>query len=278
MKLRAVHVAVPDDGGEAFAVRRRSDRGLVNGRAVAVHEINMVAAGDVVEQRRGPRELELIPAHVRHRQALAVGEAADASRKQAETRDVAFLGRFEQQLHADADTQQGLPQVTDRPRQISVAQPLHAISRGADAGKNHVRGCSQRRRVGRDLRLDAEPLDREAQGRDIGTAAVDDRQPYHNIPFVLGSSVSVMRIAWRNARPTPLKQASIMWCVFSPLTLMLMAAPSVSASERKKCGTSSVGNCPTWSRPNVPSNTKYGRPDRSIATRASASSIGSMKP
>src|SRR5688572_20190297 len=278
MKLRAENVAVSDYGSEAFAVRRRSDRGLVHGRAIAVHEIDMIAAGDVVEERRWPRELELVPAHVRHRQAVAVGEAADASRKQAETRDVAFLGRFEQQLHADANAEQWLAQVADRPGQVRVAQPFHAIGRSADARQDHVRGRSQRCRVGGDLRVDAKPLDREAQGRDVGSAAVDDRQPYHNIPFVLGSCVSVMRMAWRSARPTPLKHASIMWCVFSPLTLMLMAAPSVSASERKKWGTSSVGNWPTWSRPNVPSNTKYGRPDRSMATRASASSIGSMKP
>src|SRR5688500_19597275 len=86
MKLRAEHVAVPDDGGEAFAVRRRSDRGLVHGRAVAVHEIDMIAAGDVVEERPWPRELELVPAHVRHRQAVAVGEAADASRDRKSTR------------------------------------------------------------------------------------------------------------------------------------------------------------------------------------------------
>src|SRR5688572_31652813 len=110
MKLRAENVAVSDYGSEAFAVRRRSDRGLVHGRAVAVHEIDMIAAGDVVEQRRWPRELELIPAHVRHRQTVAVGEAADAARKQAETSDIAFFGRLEQQLHADADAQQWLPQ------------------------------------------------------------------------------------------------------------------------------------------------------------------------
>ena len=33
-----------------------------------------------------------------------------------------------------------------------------------------------------------------------------------------------------------------MWCVFSPRTLMCSAAPRLSASERKKCGTSSVGS------------------------------------
>ena len=35
--------------------------------------------------------------------------------------------------------------------------------------------------------------------------------------MVDGSSSLSRRNAWRNVRPTPLKQASIMWCVFSPV-------------------------------------------------------------
>ena len=41
--------------------------------------------------------------------------------------------------------------------------------------------------------------------------------------------------------------------------------PAPSHNERKKCGTSSVAMSPTRSRGMLPSNTKYGRPERSSA-------------
>ena len=63
--------------------------------------------------------------------------------------------------------------------------------------------------------------------------------------MLLGSSVPRTRKARRKARPTPLKHASTMWCVFSPRTSTWIAAPRLSASERKKWGTSSVGKPPT---------------------------------
>src|ERR1700722_2084301 len=59
---------------------------------------------------------------------------------------------------------------------------------------------------------------------------------------------------------------------------MCRAAPRASASERKKCGTSSVGNSPTRSRLKRPSHTKKGRPEMSSATCASASSLATNNP
>ena len=176
--------------------------------------------------------------------------------KQAETRDVAFLGRFEQQLHADADAEQRLPQL--RIVSTSPALSSRAMQSAAAPTPGRITCVAARTRRASVVRsdVDAEPLDREAQGRDVGTAAVDDRQPHHNVPFVLGSSVSVTRIAWRSARPTPLKQASIMWCVFSPLTLILIAAPSVRrANGRSAARARSATGRPGHGR-SGPSNTK----------------------
>ena len=147
---------------------------------------------------------------MRHGQAVAIREAAHAAGQQAETRDVAFLGRLEQQLHADADAEQRLAQAADRVDEARATQARHAIGSRADAGQDDMRCGAQRLRVRGEIRVDAESLDRVTQRRNVGAAAVDDRQPYHSVPFVLGSSVSVTRNAWRSARPTPLKQASIM--------------------------------------------------------------------
>jgi hypothetical protein len=50
-------------------------------------------------------------------------------------------------------------------------------------------------------------------------------------------STAVHRLAtnaMRSARPTPLKQASIMWCVFSPVMVTWIAALRLSASDLKK--------------------------------------------
>ena len=97
---------------------------------------------------------------MRHRQAVAIGEAVYASGQQAEARDVALLGGFEQQLHADTDAEQGLTQAADCVDQARAAQTLHAVGGSTDAGQDDVCGRTQRLRVRRDLRVDAEPLDR----------------------------------------------------------------------------------------------------------------------
>src|SRR5688500_5848373 len=257
MKLCAVHVAALDDGGKRIAVVGGRKRHFRHGRRVAVNEVHVVATRDVIQQRRRSREFELVPTHVRNGKMVAIWKSPYTPGKQAEARHIAFFRRLEHQLHADANTEQRLFERANRLDQARTLQATHAIRRGADARKQHMARRLKPRRIGREVGFDAEPLNGELKRCDVRAAAVDDGQASHqSVPFVLGSSVSVMRNACRSVRPTPLKHASIMWCVLSPSTLMLIAAPSVSASERKKCGTSSVGSWPTLSRPNLPSNTK----------------------
>ena len=60
---------------------------------------------------------------------------------------------------------------------------------------------------------DAESFECVSERRDVGTAAVYDcnvTTGHANTPLVEGSSLPSWRIAWRNARPTDLKQASTM--------------------------------------------------------------------
>ena len=72
--------------------------------------------------------------------------------------------------------------------------------------------------IGGDDASRAEPREREAQRGEVGAAAVDDDDVgAHSTPLVVGSSSPSRRNAMRSARPTPLKQASTMWCVFSPV-------------------------------------------------------------
>src|SRR5690606_11846753 len=103
---------------------------------------------------------------------------------------------------------------------------------------------------------DAESLERVAHRTEVGAAGIDQRQPHHNTPLVLGNWSPSRRIACRSARATTLKQASTLWWSLSPCTRRCRFRPPASHSERKKCGTSSVGRSPTRSRRNVPSNTK----------------------
>ncbi len=70
-------------------------------------EIEIGAVGDAVEYRRRPGDLDAVPSHVGylHRApepddpALDNGHAGDAGR---------LLGRFEEDLHAEADAEIGL--------------------------------------------------------------------------------------------------------------------------------------------------------------------------
>ncbi|MNV60987.1 hypothetical protein D3C71_1534760 [compost metagenome] len=96
--------------------------------------------------------------------------------------------------------------------------------------------------------------------------------------MVLGNAVPCRGRAWRSARASALKHASTLWWSLSPCTVKCRLSPAASHSERKKCGTSSVGMSPTRSRLNSPLNTKYGRPLKSSAALARVSSIGRVKP
>src|ERR1700754_3072899 len=220
----------------------------------------------------------MIPAHVRHAKAGCLREAANRGGHDTKAFGIALFRALTEQLHAEADTEHRLGQAAQYIHEARIAKHAHARTRGAHARQDNVTRRADRRRVGRERRVGAEALQGKTHRADIRATGIDKNHALHRLPFVLGSSSPSRRIAWRSVRATTLKQPSTMWCAFSPCTLRWRFAPSVSQSEQKKCGTSSVGTSPTRSRGNVPSKTKYGRPDRSSSARAALSSMGSAKP
>src|SRR5688572_8409113 len=104
MELGAVDVAPLNDGGKLLAVFGRREREVGHRRREAVHEVDVVATCDVIEERRWAAEFELIPAHVRYRQAAMMVEATHATGQHSQALDFTFFRRLEQQLHADADS------------------------------------------------------------------------------------------------------------------------------------------------------------------------------
>jgi hypothetical protein len=123
---------------------------------------------------------------------------------------VAFLRRFEQQLHAQADAEQRAIEQAQRRDQVQIVQPLHRRCRSPHAGKDHAIGASDAVAVAGQLRIHAQPLQRIAHRTDIGASGIDENDTHQSVPLVLARAVPSRRIAERKARATDLKQASTM--------------------------------------------------------------------
>src|SRR4051812_10422015 len=67
MKLGSPEISAPDDGRQSRAVVRASERYVRNRCSEAMYKIHIVVGCDSLEQRIVANQLELIPAHVRHR-------------------------------------------------------------------------------------------------------------------------------------------------------------------------------------------------------------------
>src|SRR5262245_26314837 len=97
-------------------------------------------------------------------------------------------------------------------------------------------------------------------------------------PLVEGTSPAArgsMAMAVRSARARPLKHDSATWWSLLPYSVSTCSVtPAFMAKAWNHSCTSSVSNAPTLSRPNAALNTRKGRPEMSIATRVSASSMG----
>src|SRR5690606_30431024 len=131
-----------------------------------------------------------------------------------------------------------------------------AFRGGADARQDHPVGAFQAGGAVDHLRLHAQAFQRVADRAEVGAAGIDDDDAFagraHSTPLVDGRASPSRRMAWRSARASALKLASILWWSLSPRTLMCRFRPAASHSERKKCGTSSVGMSPTRSRAKLP--------------------------
>src|SRR6266446_9279679 len=112
MKLRGEHVIFPHRRRERATVigARGHDGGIARLREKAVHEIDVTAAGNPMEQRAGRLgDLDLVPADLRNLEAGLFGEADDLAGKnpQPGRATVELLALLEQRLVTDADAEKG---------------------------------------------------------------------------------------------------------------------------------------------------------------------------
>ncbi len=171
----------------------------------------------------------------------------------------AFLRMLEQQLHAQADAQQRLLQLRNQLDRGPLPRSRAMASAAAPTPGSSTRGAAAiTRRIAADLAARAEPLERELQRGEIGAAAVDDGHIARRSQHALGARQSrpSRRSAGRSARPTPLKQASIMWWVFSPRTDQVQRAAEAVGQRAEEMRHQFGRQAPTCSRPKRPSKTK----------------------
>ena len=159
-------LSAPGDGHQRLAVVGRRDRRRGRLRGETVHEIEVLARRDAVQQRVGASQFE------RFQPMCGTGRPGAATSRStlpehAEGVGRAFGGSLEQQLHAEADAQHRLPQHRQHLVETGRTQPAHRIAGRADAGQQHARRRGDRRRVGADRRAGAEPLERELQRREV---------------------------------------------------------------------------------------------------------------
>ena len=169
-------------------------------------EINIIAGP---QSEIAVADLDTAPAHVRH---WALGfwlQRADPTGNDAEAIDIVFLTALEQQLHAEADAERWLLQVSQRFAQAERFDPFHREACGPHAGQDDPFSTSQLLRIGGYDRIQSEAAERQPNGADIAATEVDDCQ-LHSTPLVLGRASPSRRTACRSARPNALKQASVL--------------------------------------------------------------------
>src|SRR4051794_38724747 len=187
-----------------------------------------------------------------------------APRHEAESLHASVLLRpVERQLEAEADAQDRCARVEPRAQRVVVAaraQTVHRRARRADAGQ-HCEVCAAD--VVGDRR--AEPAERDLDGAHVPGAVAADRD-VHRRPFVDGTPVPEVATAAASARPTALNAASATWCASCPDASTWMFARAACARL--------VSMCAAIPGSHSRRSSAYGRPPRSTAARASASSIG----
>src|SRR5690606_29906929 len=159
-----------------------------------------------------------------------------------------------------------------------------------DPGHHQTVGGQRHLRVGGHLDVGADPLQRPLRRPQVPRAVVQDgdRLPLgtrgHRAPLVDGTPLTrgSGSTACRSARATALYCASVMWCGSRPYSVRTCSAiRALNASDSNTCrlitvwyGAADPAMVNSTMYSGSPVCTKYGRPDRSTAACASASSIG----
>src|SRR5690348_12612103 len=218
-------------------------------------------SGIRVREVEGPAVVHVSPAHARDApRADALGAPGD----EAEARHAAALVRpVERQLQSETDPEDRPPRAEALPQRDVVATAAQAGQRRrrrAHAGE-HGDICAG------DIRdhVDAVPAERKLDRAHVARAVLADRR-VHIVPLVEGRPSPSARTALRSARPTALNAASATWCSSRPVASTWIAARAACARL------ASMWPARPGSRSSASS--AWGRPPRSTAARASASSIG----
>ena len=135
-----------------------------------------------------------------------------------------LLRALVQQLHSEAQPQHRhvLRAFAHELVEPALAQPAHRLREGADAGQDDSVGRSKRFVVGCEAHVGADALERLLDRAAVAHPVVHhaDRRSRRaflrrrhavSVPFVDGTASLSIRTASRNARATPLKEASMMW-------------------------------------------------------------------
>ena len=98
------------------------------------------------------------------------------------------------------------------------AERVHARPERTHTGEHDgIRGLDLDR-VRREARIGTDVVERLLGRAQVADAVVEDCYPRHRVPLVDGTPMPSTFTASRNERATPLKVASMMWCVFLPRT------------------------------------------------------------
>ena len=186
-----------------------------------MHEVEVGALGNPVEETQPSSVRHLVPAHVGD--LAAARQSADDARERVEPAAVAeLLAGREQQLVPETDAEER-PATVQRPmdggQEAEAIEIGHRVVKRAVAGEHGgVGGVDDPGVLGHE-RLQAKALERLLDAAEVAASVVDDRDHEPSDPFVDGTTPAMRgssRVAWATARATALNTASAMWCRLSP--------------------------------------------------------------
>ena len=200
MELHAGNAAAFNAGGERLAMRATGNAVVGDRRGIAMHEVGMRRLTDAFQQCRFAKDVQRIPAHMRHPQTGAARHPAYRAREQAETRDITLFARIKQQLHAQADTHQWHFKCSQCDIQAALAQQLHRQRCRTYTGQYDPLRALQAISIAHDAWVHAKPLQCITHRTQICTAGIDQGNVirllvFHNMPLVLGNSLPSRRNA-----------------------------------------------------------------------------------
>ena len=129
-----------------------------HGQCVAVQEVEIFAIIQSVQHTVILRLPNRTPAHIGYRAIRTLRQLARKPWNYSQAVDVFFFRGVSQQLHAEADTKNGLRQLSNNIEKLMLPKPLHCIFGGTDARENDSCGISNVIRICRQGSVMAQSL------------------------------------------------------------------------------------------------------------------------